>query len=502
MLRDFVGEPIRQLVATYDPEGSLASTHIDQGTDMGLYGGILGWLPDDHRLPRYLDEIDKLGINVRVDYAPLEATHPNHYRLEVIGASGTVYTMDALSTGGGMLELVAIDEIPAGGYGDRHSTFFWLNEKPNDALFSKSGPALSAEEIDWLPDEDAKGLLRFDSVVEPDPEEVAQLAEALGATRHRIVHAVMPILTKMEMTLPFERCGEMERFAEKGDYNLWQCAVEYEAQRGGVSHQEVIDRMKRLASTMEAAVQSGLAGTHYDDRILPAQNQKLASAEKEGLVIPAEINNKIIRYVSAIMEVKSSMGVIVAAPTAGSCGAMPGAVIAVAEALGANETKRAKALLVAGMIGVFIAKDATFAAEEGGCMAECGSGSSMAAAAIVHLAGGTLDQQVAAASLALQNSLGMVCDPIANRVEAPCLGKNVMAASNALSCANMAIAGYDHLVPLDEVIVAMNKVAHQIPRELRCTNLGGLSITPTASKIAAKLAANADQCCKKSPVEQ
>jgi len=187
------------------------------------------------------------------------------------------------------------------------------------------------------------------------------------------------------------------------------------------------------------------------------------------------------------MEMKSSMGIIVAAPTAGSCGAMPGAVLAIADAVGADEEDRARALLVAGLIGVFIARDATFAAEEGGCMAECGSGSAMAAAAIVHLAGGSKEHQLAAASSALQNCFGMVCDPIANRVEAPCLGKNVMAASNALSCANMALAGYQHLIPFDEVVLAMNKVAHQIPRELRCTNLGGLSITPTAGNIAKNL---------------
>jgi len=245
---------------------------------------------------------------------------------------------------------------------------------------------------------------------------------------------------------------------------------------------------------MHGAVEEGLAGTEYGDRILPSQSPGFAKAEEEGKLIPADINNRIVRYVSAIMEVKSSMGVVVAAPTAGSCGAMPGAVLAVCDAMGCDETERAKALLIAGLIGVFIARDATFAAEEGGCMAECGSGSSMAAAAIVHLAGGTTAQQLSAASMALQNCFGLACDPIANRVEAPCLGKNVMAATNALACANMALADYLHLVPLDEVIVAMGKVAHQIPRELRCTNLGGLSITPTADKIAEKLAQGTCQC--------
>ena len=184
------------------------------------------------------------------------------------------------------------------------------------------------------------------------------------------------------------------------------------------------------------------------------------------------------------------MGVIVAAPTAGSCGAMPGSMLAVADAMGADEEAKIHALLEAGLIGVFICKHATFAAEVGGCMAECGSGAGMSAAAMVGLANGNLDQQLAAASVALQNSFGMTCDPVANRVEAPCLGKNVLAGSNALSCANMALADYQHLIPLDEVIYAMNEVADAIPHELCCTAKGGLSITPSSRAIEARLAEN------------
>jgi L-serine dehydratase len=120
-------------------------------------------------------------------------------------------------------------------------------------------------------------------------------------------------------------------------------------------------------------------------------------------------------------------------------------------------------------------------------MAETGSGGGMAAAAITEMKGGTLEQSVTAASLALQNSLGIICDPIGNRVEAPCLGRNVMAATNAVSCANMALAGYEKLIPLDEVIQTMKAVGDQIHHTLRCTNLGGLSITHAAKKIEAML---------------
>jgi L-serine dehydratase len=146
-----------------------------------------------------------------------------------------------------------------------------------------------------------------------------------------------------------------------------------------------------------------------------------------------------------------------------------------------------EALLSAGMIGIFIARHATFAAESGGCQAECGAASGMAAAALVSMAGGSLEQSLAASSIALQNSLGMICDPIANRVEAPCLGKNVLAAMNALSSANMALADYQHLIPLDEVITTMNEVGASLPRSLRCTALGGLSISPAAKRIENEL---------------
>jgi L-serine dehydratase len=208
---------------------------------------------------------------------------------------------------------------------------------------------------------------------------------------------------------------------------------------------------------------------------------------RAGQLLEVGILNRIILYVTALMEVKSAMGVIVAAPTAGACGGLPGAVLAAAETMGCDEEKIAKALLAAGLIGVFISRDSTFAAEVAGCQAECGSASGMAAAALVTLMGGGAETAIAASSMALQNCLGMICDPVANRVEVPCLGKNVMAASNAVCCANMALAGYDPVIPLDEVLLTMDRVGKSIPFELRCTALGGLSVTKTSKRIQKKL---------------
>ncbi|HMO64760.1 MAG TPA: L-serine ammonia-lyase, iron-sulfur-dependent, subunit alpha, partial [Verrucomicrobiota bacterium] len=238
-----------------------------------------------------------------------------------------------------------------------------------------------------------------------------------------------------------------------------------------------------LVRLLRQSIARGIAGTSYEDRVLHHQSGRFQEMMDTGRLLDGGALNRIVLHVTALMEVKSSMGVIVAAPTAGACAALPGAVIGMAEARGEDEEKMAVAMLAAGLIGVFIATHWTFAAEVGGCQAEGGAAAGMAAAALVTLADGTRDQAVAAASMAFQSMLGLICDPIANRVEAPCLGKNVMAASNALACANMALAGFDPLIPLDEVIAAAKNVSALMPREHRCTSLGGLAITPASLAI-------------------
>ena len=475
--RALADEPIKTLVVRYDPNGSLVTTHKEQGSDLGLYGGLLGWTPDDPKLPRYAEALVEAGIEIDLRYESYDAPHPNFYRLEAHAVSGTIYKLDAISTGGGMIELIAIDDIPFTSAGDFFHTLLWM-EKP---------PTTLPKNASWHSAEGTAGFLNLNRREAPDQKTLAALTETYRATRTRSLPAVLPILARETITVPFARSGEMLEAANANSVPLWKMALRYEAERGGISEEEVMAKMDAIRVIMEAAIDTGLAGTSYDDRILPSQSPGFKSAEDEGRLIPAGISNAIIRSVTAIMEVKSSMGVIVAAPTAGSCGAMPGAVLAVANELGKSNEEKNAALLLAGMMGVFITLDATFAAEEGGCMAECGSGSAMAAAALTWLAGGTNEHQIGAASIALQNSFGMICDPIGNRVEAPCLGKNIMAATNALSCSNMALAGYNHLIPFDEVVISMNEVAHQIPRELRCTNLGGLSTTPTAIRIGEKL---------------
>jgi len=279
----------------------------------------------------------------------------------------------------------------------------------------------------------------------------------------------------------------MIQYNQSRGLDLWELGLVYESERGNVSKTKAFSQMVDVVRIIRRSIQTGISGTTYADRILHFQSGDYREKLRNGDLLDIGILNRIILYISAIMEAKSSMEVIVAAPTAGACGCLPGACVGVADELDLPDEEIAKALFAAGIIGIFIAAHATFAAEVGGCQAECGAGSGMAAAAMVTYTKGSTQQAVNAASIALQNILGMICDPVANRVEVPCLGKNILAASNALSCANIALANFDPVIPLDEVISTMSEVGQSIPVELRCTAKGGLSITKTSKDIEERL---------------
>jgi L-serine dehydratase len=195
----------------------------------------------------------------------------------------------------------------------------------------------------------------------------------------------------------------------------------------------------------------------------------------------------MISYVTAIMESKSAMEVIVAVPTAGSCGTVGGALRAVSEDIGASREAVTDAYFAAGLVGVFFAQGPGFSAEEHGCQVECGAAAGMAAAGLAQLLGGTARMSLDAASMAIQNMIGLVCDPVADRVEVPCLGKNISAAVNAYASAVMAVAGFDAVIPLNQVIQTIGEVSTTMPCTLKCTGKGGLAATATSQHLKEKL---------------
>jgi len=303
----------------------------------------------------------------------------------------------------------------------------------------------------------------------------------------RDLRAVLPVLSRRDVAVPFNHASELTSPELLTLRPLSDWALDYEMARGGIGAEEVRAQARRILDIMRRGVETGLAGTEYEDRILGWQSGRFVELQQQGSLLDGGLLNDMIAYVTALMEAKSAMEVIVAAPTAGACATFPGALLAAIDAVDASPEAAERALLTGGLIGVFVTNRSSFAAEVGGCQAETGAGAAMAAAALVELAGGSAALSLSAASQTLQNVLGLICDPVGNRVEAPCLGRNVAGAANALSCANMALAGYDHVVPFDEVLDAHRQVSELMARELRCTGLGGLAVTPTAQRIELSL---------------
>jgi L-serine dehydratase len=448
---------------------------------MGLFGGLLGWDAADERLPGSAKALREAGVQIRIETVDAGDEHPNTYRL-TLRNEREQHSLIAISTGGGMMEVIDIDGFAVSMFGDCCQTLLWV-DAPAREVMAALETRFTADAI-LLHESGGRQLVEVKAAGFVSD---AILSELSGVRSIKKLGPVLPVLSRKDTRVPFHDAGR--------GTPLWQLAVQYEMARGGITAAEVVAKMVDIVRIVRRSIAEGIAGTHYDDRVLGHQSGRFDDLMRAGKLLDGGALNRIILYVTALMEVKSSMGVIVAAPTAGACAALPGAVIAMAEAMGLDEDAMAKALLASGLIGVFIATRWTFAAEVGGCQAEGGSAACMAAAALTTLAGGTLTQSLAASSMAFQNMLGLICDPVANRVEVPCLGKNVMAASNALACANMALAGYDPVIPLDEVIETAKQVGARMPREVRCTNLGGLSITPTALALEAKLATRRAAAC-------
>lgn len=485
LARDLMGGEVAEVLVEYDRSGSLATTHEAQGSDMGLFGGLLGWDATDERLPSSRSALAESGVHVSIAIVDAGDPHPNTYRLSLANPRER-HTLRAVSTGGGMIEVVAIDGFSVSLFGDAFETLFWAEGDGREAADLLSARA-NADAVLVHP-ADAGALIEVKARRFVDDGIVQDLRRAGLIRDVKRLAPVLPVLSSRTTTVPFTTCAEMLRYDAGRNAPLWKLAVAYEAERGGLSEDAVVAKMVEIVRLVRSSISQGIVGTEYEDRILGWQSGAYAQSLDQGRLLDAGALNRIVLYVTALMEVKSSMGVIVAAPTAGACAALPGAVVAMAEARGLGEVDMARAMLAAGLVGVFIAARWTFAAEVGGCQAETGAAGCMAAAALVTLAGGTAAQAVAAASMALQNVIGLVCDPVANRVEVPCLGRNVLAASNALSCANMALAGFDPVISLDEAIDAARRAGEQMARELRCTALGGLSIAPTSIALERRLA--------------
>lgn len=253
--------------------------------------------------------------------------------------------------------------------------------------------------------------------------------------------------------------------------------------------EDLLAAMKRNLEVMRKSAESGVAQTNKSRSGLSGGDgfrmktwAQGGSGDGKG-PLSGDFCAKAMARAIAIAECNATMGRIVAAPTAGSCGILPAALLTAEECYGIPEERVVMALFTAGAFGMVIMQEASIAGADGGCQAECGSAAALAAAALVELRGGSPSQAADACAMAIKNQLGLVCDPVAGLVEVPCIKRNAGGVMCAIAAADMALAGIKSVIPVDEVISAMREVGEALPSSLKETAQGGLAATPTGLAV-------------------
>ena len=481
-------EQMKNVVCEFDTYGTQAATHIGHGSDLGFLCGILGMDLTDKRVPEIF-EIAKTSVpSVEFRVIPMKEKDPTLHRVTVTEKDGSTHVWDGItSMGGGMVEITSYDGFRVLFSGDYYELLLKVPASGREKVASAVEKAFSP---DWLSVDEKEDLalieVRKSSAY--DKAELEMLLAKILPIEYRLIDPVLPTLAKRDMKVPFVTAEETMEYLKDHPMLFSDAAALYESERGGTTPEEAREKMRAIMRIMKGGVAEGLAGTEYEDRILGPQSHLIAEAEQKKKLVPDPVINRIVESVTAVMEVKSSYGVFVASPTGGSCGCLPGTLVGIAKSLDLDDETLTNGLLAAGLIGVYISRFSSFGSDVGACAAECGSAGAMAAAGIVEMMGGTPEQCIDAAALALHGITGLGCDPIAGRVEVPCLEKNIMCGVNALACANMALAGYDKVVPFDESIRAIANISEILPIELRCSLECGLSVGCTSQRLEKKLA--------------
>jgi L-serine dehydratase len=436
---------------------------------------------DSPELGRALELAAEKGIPVCIVADPGSEINPNTVDMR-LSKNGRILKVVGISVGGGEILITELDGLPLRLFGNE------------DALLLEADRQLAPESLREILGLALKDILRpsADSRVlhvcrlkEPaTPEQTRQAAELTGVGR------VFPLKSIYEYKLAdakplFSSIEELLLCCAQKNCGIPEAALAFEQKRSGLDRAGVLRLAAGIWETMRASVLAGLRG---DNRLIAGfmpgnDGAKVLRLVERGKNVSGHVLGLAVARAIAAMEHNGCMGRVAAAPTAGACGVMPGALMTVAENLASRPEEIHLALLTGAMIGVLIAMRAPVSGALGGCQSEIGVASAMTAASLVQLAGGSAEEAAQATALALKGILGLICDPVAGPVEIPCIKRNAMGVGNALAAADMALAGVRSVIPPDEVIDALVNTQSLLPGELKGTLSGGLACTKTALRL-------------------
>ena len=474
-----------EIAIEFPKSGSYAGTYRGQKSDVAFVAGVLGMGLTDNDFKNSLSLADKRGVSVKIKMTGNKPKHPNECVITV-GNGDKKISVESRSTGGGMFEIRAINGSPVVCAGDCHELIIF--EKPDDArlfeyIFSDAEKNLLSQDEIAPPMNGVANVKLKEAPQEFFLDEIKKAARESGGDV-KYIPPIIPVARRGDIELPFTSAMELQSYIDQHPMPLWKAAVFYESARSGWSEEKILRIAAELAEVMLRSIKSGLESDFEISGFLTPKAKMIDRYIRNGRIADAGVINDAALYSVSVMEYNNSMGIVVASPTAGSCGVVPGVLFAIAGIDKPDITECAKALLCAGLIGVFISNGATFAAEVCGCQAETGAAAAMASAVASYFIGGDIETTLNGASAALQNSLGLICDPVAGYTDIPCISRNAAAAANAIVSANLAACGFDSVIPFDEVVGAIHDVGKMLPPELRCTGRGGLCATETGKRIA------------------
>lgn len=461
--------------------GALAHTYRGHCSDAAVVGGLIGLTEDSPELGDALKLAAAKGIAVRIVTSPDSDINPNTVDMRLTRA-GTLIKVVGISVGGGEILMTEYENFPLCLYGNE------------DALMIDSCTELDVANLREILGDN---LVRICTERQPDrilticslctpasPQQVRAATGLKGVARVEALNSIYEYRLRDSKPL-FKNFAELLALCDTQQTTIPELAIAFEGQRSGLSRKAIFELAAKIWDTMVRSYSESLQGNNrLVAGFMPGNDgSKLMALVQQGKNVSGNVMGTAVARAIATMEHNGCMGCVAAAPTAGSCGVMPGALSVVAENLGAEAARIHEALLAGAVVGVLVAMRAPVSGALGGCQSEIGVASAMTAAAMTQLAGGTPLQVVHAFALALKNILGLVCDPVAGPVEIPCIKRNGIGVGNAMAAADMALANIESIIPPDEVIDALINVQHALPRELRGTLTGGLACTKTAIRL-------------------
>ncbi len=491
MARNVAGGDIRSVIITF--YGPLSKTYKGHFTDSGVVAGLLGMEVDDPAVRDAMVRAMEAGILVKVNPLSSEDKNPNTIELEIESSGGITHRVESITVGGGEILISSVDGFPVGLRGKHDEILVFCG--PGGDAPGKAGQVFPEAKMVTLESPEGAKLL----VIRTDKTPAEQLIKEIGDIPGVGYVRSLPRLYDYgegEGKALFRNVEGIILYCSSRGISLPSAAEDYEAGRSGLDRIVLREKLSRIWEVMEGSARKGISERNrLVGGIMPGDDgKKLLDAYSRGITLSGSVIPLAIARAISAMEVNASMGRVCAAPTAGSCGVIPGAISAVAENRSLPPEKVIDGLLAAGLFGAIIASRAPISGALGGCQSEIGVASAMAAAALVQIGGGNVEDAAHAMALALKSLLGLICDPVAGPVEVPCIKRNAVGVANAFSAADMALAGIRSVIPPDEVIDALRNVQLLMPSELRGTTRGGLGVTRTAERLKAEWFEKCSSC--------